>query len=100
MTELHIYAPPVIERRIVADKCPDCKKHTRFLLWGYQNYGSSTVCLRCGRHFEGGEWIPLDFVRGSRQKSIDAAKAKWREGKVSLEGLDMIEQSKEKWRKR
>ena len=78
MTNLHIYAPPAIERRIVADICPDCGKRSRFICFFYEWHGWSETCLRCGRHFEDGEWMPLDFVRGSRQKSIDAAKERWR----------------------
>lgn len=35
-------------------------------------------CLRCGRNWQDGEWMPLAFERGSRRKSIERAKRLWR----------------------
>ena len=80
MTVIHIHAPQPTMRHCVAGTCPDCKKRTRFLSWFVEWYGYSTTCLRCGREWEGGEWMPLPFMRGARQKNIDAAKARWRRG--------------------
>lgn len=41
-------------------------------------YGWDSTCIKCGREWQDGEWCPLDFVRQSRQKSIAAAKKRWR----------------------
>lgn len=78
MTTLHIYAPPVTHRFIHAGTCLDCKRRTRFLGFAYEMYGANVTCLRCGREWSDGEWMPLPFVRGARQKNIDAAKRRWR----------------------
>lgn len=86
---IHICRPRIAGRSIHAAKCPDCGRRSRFLCWHYEWYGSSQVCLRCGRRWEDGEWMPLDFVPGSRQKSIDNAKARWR--RDAREVGDMLE---------
>ena len=74
----HIYAPPIMQRFVVATVCPDCKKRTRMLGWAYEWHGPTTVCLRCGREWHDGEWAALPFMRGARQRNIDAAKTTWR----------------------
>ena len=82
MTEyIHVYAPLVIERQIFAGTCPDCKKRTLFLAWHYEWHGWAQTCLRCGRRWSDGEWMPLDFERGAREKSIASAKERWQKGK-------------------
>ena len=63
--------------------CPDCGKHTRMIYFDYEWYGRESTCLRCGRHWSGGEWMPLCFERGARRKSIDAAKRRYRELRYS-----------------
>jgi hypothetical protein len=65
-------------KSITAVHCPDCKKRTRMLGIFQEWYGWRETCLRCGRSWEDGEWLPLEFVRGSRQKAIAAAKKRWR----------------------
>ena len=65
-------------KRIDATTCPDCKQWTRMIGFFTSWCGWDSTCLKCGRRWSDGEWMPLDFVRGSRQKSIDAAKARWR----------------------
>lgn len=77
---VHIYAPKPTHRFILAKVCPDCGKRTRMLGWAYEWYGANLTCLRCGRHWDSGEWMPLPFIRGARQKSIAEAKARWRRG--------------------
>lgn len=77
---IHIHAPKPTMRTCIAGVCPDCKKRTRFLSWYVEWYGASQICLRCGREWEDGEWMPLPFVRGARQRNVDAAKARWRRG--------------------
>jgi len=77
---IHVYAPPATHRFVMAGVCPDCAKRTRFIGFAYEWFGASITCLRCGRHWEGGEWMPLPFIRGSRQHNINAAKTRWRRG--------------------
>ena len=82
---VHIHAPKPIKKNIHTGHCPDCKRHSWFIGLFYEWYGPSITCLRCGRRWESGEWLPLDFVRGSRQKSIEAAKRAFRNTAVSEE---------------
>jgi ribosomal protein L37AE/L43A len=79
MSILHIHAPEPEMRSVVAVKCPDCKKRTKMLAFFTDWYGWEQTCLKCGREFFDGYWKPLDFVRQSRQKSIAAAKKRWRD---------------------
>ena len=77
MAHVHICAPQG-ERFAHAGTCLDCGKRTRFIGVSYLWYGPDKVCLRCGRRWSDGEWMPLDFVPQSRQKSIDGMKATFR----------------------
>jgi len=58
--------------------CPDCGKETRFISFYYEWYGSDATCLRCGRRWCDGEWMPLPFTRFARRDNIEQAKAAWR----------------------
>lgn len=78
MGHIHIHAPPVLEKAAVATTCPDCGKHTRMLGFYQEWYGWRSTCLRCGRMWDDGEWLPLDFARGVRQRNIEDAKRRWR----------------------
>ena len=71
---IHICAPNAFERFVRTGICPDCKQWSRFIGLHYEWYGTDQTCLKCGRRWSDGEWMPLDFVRQSRQKSIAAAK--------------------------
>lgn len=75
---IHIYAPPVVMKKACAGKCPDCKQRTRFLAFFYEWHGWNHTCIKCGRRWCDGEWIPLDFMRGARRDSIARAKNLWR----------------------
>ena len=75
---VHIYAPPVTRRFVLARTCPDCKKRTRMLGFCWEWHGASVTCLRCGREWQDGEWMPLPFMRGARAHNISAAKELWR----------------------
>jgi len=74
---VHICAPQGY-RFAHAGTCLDCGQRTRFIGISYVWYGSDSMCLKCGRCWSDGEWMPLDFVRGSRQKSIDSMKVAFR----------------------
>jgi hypothetical protein len=75
---VHIHAPPATAKAVCEAKCPDCKQRTRMLQWFTPWYGWDSTCIKCGRRWSDGEWQALDFVRQSRQKSIENAKAIWR----------------------
>ena len=75
---VHIHAPKPTDKRIRIHVCPDCKKRSRFICFFTEWYGWDSTCLRCGREWQDGEWCDLPFMRGARQKNIDAAKKRWR----------------------
>lgn len=75
---IHICRPHVGSKSITADHCPDCKRHTRFMGFHQEWYGWDETCLRCGRRWQDGEWLPLEFARGIRAHNIKSAKARWR----------------------
>jgi len=81
---VHIYAPAPTARLVHAGTCHDCKRRTRFIGVSYEWHGASMTCLRCGRRWEDGEWIPLEFERGARQKSIERAKQSFRRARGLL----------------
>lgn len=77
-TTVHLHCPAVTAKDLQSTTCPDCGKRTRMISFFTPWYGWDVTCMRCGREWADGEWQPLPFVRGARQKNIDAAKAKWR----------------------
>lgn len=74
---IHIYAPRADARRVMADHCPDCKQRSRFIEFFTHWYGWYSTCLRCGRRFQSGEWVPFESYRYARRDSIAAAKIQW-----------------------
>ena len=86
MNYIHIHAPESTDKSVRVATCPDCKKRTRMLAWFTPWYGWDSTCILCGRSWSDGEWLDLDFVRGSRQKSIASAKRRFRSIKKALEG--------------
>lgn len=77
MSTVHICAPQGF-RFEHGGTCPDCGKRTWFIGVSYEWYGPDMWCLRCGRRWSDGEWMPLDFVPQSRQRSIEAGKRAYR----------------------
>lgn len=73
-----ICTPTRASQTITAGDCPDCGRRTRFVSFHYEWYGTDSTCLRCGRRWSDGEWMPLPFARFARRDSIEAAKAEWR----------------------
>jgi hypothetical protein len=78
VTYVHIHAPQPTEKLARAATCPDCKRRTRMLCFFTPWYGWDSTCIRCGRHWSDGEWMPLPFERAARQKSIDRARKRFR----------------------
>ena len=75
---IHIHAPQATSKSCKAGNCPDCKKRTRFIGFFTPWYGWDHTCIRCGRRWADGEWMPLPFMRGAREQSIESAKSYWR----------------------
>ena len=73
-----ICSPTLKRQSITAGECPDCKTWTRFINFTYEWYGTNSICLRCGRRWSDGEWMPLEFYRYARRDNIAAAKRVWR----------------------
>lgn len=78
MGDVYIHAPRSTAKAVHADTCPDCKRRTRFVGFFTPWYGWDSTCLRCGRQWIDGEWMPLAFMRGARQHNIDRARTHWR----------------------
>lgn len=76
--EIHIHAPMSTAKELERTVCVDCKRKTIMLCFFTPWYGWDCTCIRCGRNWKDGDWMPLDFVRQSRQKSIAHAKNMWR----------------------
>ena len=75
---VHIHAPKPTIKKIHIAKCPDCNKRSRFLQFYTPYYGWDTTCILCGRNWQDGEWMPLEFARGIRKHMIANAKHMWR----------------------
>ena len=85
-TYVHVYAPKPTGRFVLSGTCRDCKRRTRFIGLSYEWYDASVTCLRCGRRWEDGEWMPLEFERGARRNSIERAKRAFRRAHLSQDG--------------
>ena len=77
-TLIHIHAPQATEKTIHSGHCHDCGKRSWFVGFFTPWYGWDVTCLRCGREWADGEWMPLPFMRGARQNNIDSAKRRYR----------------------
>lgn len=74
-----IVCSPTLDRQwIKRGNCPDCGRKSFFICFAYEWYGVDSTCLRCGRHWSDGEWMPLEFSRFARRDSIEQAKKAWR----------------------
>lgn len=78
---VHICAPLPTHRFHFKKVCLDCKKESLFIGVSYEWYGSDATCLRCGRKWCDGEWMPPGFYRNARRDSKRAAKAAYRRAK-------------------
>ena len=79
---IHVYRPEVITKHATAGTCPDCGQRTRCLGHSYEWFAGDSTCIKCGRSFNEDGWVPLPFVRGSRQKEIARAKEQFRRTKA------------------
>ncbi len=77
-SSVHVHAPQPDEVSISRGLCLDCKRRSAFIDMFTPWYGWSNTCLRCGRTWEDGEWIALDFSRTARSDSIASAKRAYR----------------------
>lgn len=94
---VHIYRPEVVTKQAVACTCPDCGQRTRMLTYTYEWFGPDMTCIKCGRSFNEDGWVPLPFVRGSRQKEIARARDRFRRARaIGIDGLmKRIERNRE-----
>lgn len=74
----HINRPSPGKRWVLWRRCLDCGRRSPFAGISYEWYGPKQTCMRCGRTWRDGEWMPLDFVPQSRAKSIEAARKWWK----------------------
>ena len=78
---VHICAPRPTSRALISAVCPDCERATQIISIYYEWYGPSATCIRCGRTWQDGEWMPLAFSRTARRDNIRAAKKAYRNAK-------------------
>jgi hypothetical protein len=76
---VHVCAPEVTYHKAILTDCPDCGKPSIHLVFGFEWYGPDRTCLRCGRRWSDGEWMPLDFYRHARRDNIRSAIRRWRQ---------------------
>ena len=75
---IHSHALEFTARCIRREHCPTCGRRTFFLIWFFEWYEPSSVCLRCGERWIGSEMSPRPFRRAWREESIEAVKRRWR----------------------
>lgn len=75
---LHINIPRYDVVKKIRNMCPDCKKRTYKLVTHQEWYGVDVTCLSCGRNWQDGEWVALDFYRFARRDNISRAKTIWK----------------------
>jgi hypothetical protein len=80
MSDIHICFVQTHLRKAHRQVCPDCKKKSIFVSFYQEWYGWDTTCLRCGRKWSDGEWMPFEFYRNARKDSIKSARARWKRG--------------------
>jgi hypothetical protein len=77
---IHISFIRTHARSIKWSNCPDCKRHSPFANFHQEWYGSDSTCMRCGRSWSDGEWMPLPFCRGAREQNKANARKRWKRG--------------------
>jgi len=88
MTTVHIKMTQTHDARLAQRQCPDCGRLSWFVQCYEDWYGADSTCLRCGRHWSDGEWMPLMFSRNARQNNIDAAKKRFRRYLAAVRGAE------------
>jgi len=94
-TWIHIHNPQPSLKAINITVCLDCNKRTRMIQFFTEWYGWNSTCLKCGRRWCDGEWMPLEFARGVRKRNIELAKKNWRR----LKALENLKECRDKWQK-
>ena len=81
---VHIYRSVINEKKSEIVDCPSCKerygnnKNSLHLIFLFEWNGPERICMRCGRRWSDGEWMPLQFYRHARRDNILSAKRMWR----------------------
>ena len=76
--EIHIHTLRPVAKKLTRANCPDCRHRAVIANYFTPWYGWESTCLRCGRSWRDGEWMPLYWEPQSRPKAIAAAKKRWR----------------------
>jgi hypothetical protein len=84
MSIVHIHAPQATEKYHKFANCPDCGKTSLFLSFYTEWYGVDSTCMRCGRRWCDGEWMPLLFYRHARRDNKKSARRQWRQMNIPI----------------
>jgi len=84
--QIHISFTKTHMREIIWGVCPDCGQRTAFACFFQEWYGWDKTCMRCGRRWSDGEWMPLPFCRTAREDSKQSARRRWKRGVQNLKG--------------
>lgn len=95
MTEahIHIYAPQPDHKSLTRAPCFDCKQESLFVGFNTPWLGWDETCIRCGRRWQDGEWMALDFYRHARRDSIRSARKRWRRSTAKVIKRAIVEPS-------
>ena len=85
MSTIHINYTKTHEASICWRTCTDCQKRSPMVYLFQEWYGWDITCMRCGRSWQDGEWMPLDFLKRSREKSKQRARKRYKMFKESKE---------------
>ena len=88
---IHISWVETHERRINWRDCPDCNRKSPIVSFCQHWYGVHSTCMRCGRQWSDGEWLPLPFCRGAREQSKAEARRRWKRGLHAVVGQSELE---------
>jgi hypothetical protein len=75
---LHVHIPRGITLR-KRERCPFCERVTRFVVIVFEWYEPTSYCCACGERWEGAERAQRPFERGWRKRSIEQARALWKQ---------------------
>ena len=74
MSNVHIYAPPVVKVEVSAMKCPFCGCYANILVECWEWHDAQATCLMCGDAWSDGERMERPFCPGWRNARIEQAK--------------------------
>jgi hypothetical protein len=75
---VHILCPPTVDRRVLWQDCPDCKKRSPIAYLFYEWYGPNGTCMRCGREYNEEGWVRAPLMRGWRDLNKRNMRRAWK----------------------